>query len=52
MIYGSILVGMMAFRPQGLLDSHTLRHWKHRLFADAVMEPAEVAGRSGDDAVA
>lgn len=30
MIYGSILVTMMIFRPQGLLSEDTLRNWKIR----------------------
>ncbi|NMC33108.1 MAG: branched-chain amino acid ABC transporter permease [Veillonellaceae bacterium] len=52
MIYGTILVVMMAFRPQGLLDSHTLNNWKQRLFPGGTRESAELTGRSGDDVVA
>jgi branched-chain amino acid transport system permease protein len=32
MIYGSILVTMMIFRPQGLLSEDTLRTWKIRFY--------------------
>jgi branched-chain amino acid transport system permease protein len=31
MIYGAILVLMMAFRPQGLISEETLRFWKQKL---------------------
>ncbi|AFM43349.1 ABC-type branched-chain amino acid transport system, permease component [Desulfosporosinus acidiphilus SJ4] len=31
MIYGAILVLMMAFRPQGLISEETLRFWKGKL---------------------
>lgn len=31
MIYGAILVTMMAFRPQGLISEETLRFWKAKL---------------------
>jgi branched-chain amino acid transport system permease protein len=31
MIYGAILVLMMAFRPQGLISEETLRFWKEKL---------------------
>lgn len=31
MIYGVILVSMMAFRPQGLISEETLRFWKAKL---------------------
>lgn len=31
MVYGAILVTMMAFRPQGLLSEETVRFWRTRL---------------------
>lgn len=33
MIYGGILVTMMAFRPQGLISEDTLRFWQKRLLS-------------------
>ncbi|SDI01595.1 branched-chain amino acid ABC transporter permease [Desulfosporosinus hippei] len=31
MIYGALLVTMMAFRPQGLISEETVRYWKGKL---------------------
>ncbi len=31
MIYGALLVTMMAFRPQGLISEETVRYWKSKL---------------------
>ena len=31
MIYGALLVTMMAFRPQGLISEETIRYWKGKL---------------------
>ncbi|MCO5388112.1 branched-chain amino acid ABC transporter permease [Desulfosporosinus sp.] len=31
MIYGALMVIMMAFRPQGLISEETVRFWKHKL---------------------
>lgn len=31
MIYGALLVTMMAFRPQGLISEETVRYWKAKL---------------------
>lgn len=31
MVYGALMVIMMAFRPQGLIDEDTLRFWKRKL---------------------
>lgn len=31
MVYGALMVVMMAFRPQGLIDENTLRFWKRKL---------------------
>jgi branched-chain amino acid transport system permease protein len=31
MIYGALLVAMMAFRPQGLISEETVRYWKGKL---------------------
>ena len=52
MIYGSILVVMMTFRPQGLLDETTLQNWKRRLRWGESVKPVDVAGRKHDDVVA
>ena len=52
MIYGTILVVMMTFRPQGLLDETTLQNWKRRLRWGESVKPVNVAGRKHDDVVA
>ena len=52
MIYGTILVVMMTFRPQGLLDETTLQNWKRRLRWSESVKPVDVAGRKHDDVVA
>ncbi|MBP1759293.1 MAG: ABC-type branched-chain amino acid transport system, permease component [Firmicutes bacterium] len=31
MIYGALMVAMMAFRPQGLISEDTVRYWKSKL---------------------
>lgn len=31
MIYGVLLIAMMAFRPQGVIDVHMLKKWKQRI---------------------
>ncbi|AET70478.1 ABC-type branched-chain amino acid transport system, permease component [Desulfosporosinus orientis DSM 765] len=31
MVYGALMVIMMAFRPQGLIDEDTIRFWKRKL---------------------
>lgn len=48
MIYGAILVIMMAFRPQGLISEETIRYWRERFnkTGTAAVEPEEVSGRS------
>lgn len=49
MIYGAILVIMMAFRPQGLISEETIRYWKDRLSkptAVAADVEKEITGRS------
>ena len=48
MIYGAILVTMMAFRPQGLISEETIRYWRERFnkTGTAAVEPEEVSGRS------
>jgi len=52
MIYGTILVVMMSFRPQGLLDETTIQNWKRRLRWSESVKPVDVAGGNHDDVVA
>lgn len=49
MIYGAILVIMMAFRPQGLISEETIRYWKDKLSKPtsvATDVEKEITGRS------
>ena len=47
MIYGAILVLMMAFRPQGLISEDTLRYWQAKLKPDVMApEKEDAPGRS------
>ena len=48
MIYGAILVIMMAFRPQGLISEETIRYWRERFNKTETAAAAreEVSGRS------
>jgi len=41
MIYGGILVVMMAFRPQGLISEDTLRFWQRKLTAKPLASKQE-----------
>ncbi len=45
MIYGAILVAMMAFRPQGLISEETVRFWQAKL----VRRPKPVRQAEADD---
>ena len=48
MIYGAILVIMMAFRPQGLISEETIRYWKDKLSKPTSVADVEkeITGRS------
>ena len=49
MIYGAILVIMMAFRPQGLISEETIRFWQNKFKKTVAVETAkneEITGRS------
>ncbi len=45
MIYGAILVLMMAFRPQGLISEETIRYWQTKLRAKKAVQQEEISGR-------
>jgi branched-chain amino acid transport system permease protein len=45
MIYGGILVVMMAFRPQGLISEDTLRFWQNKFFARTTASKQEEVPR-------
>ncbi len=44
MIYGAILVLMMAFRPQGLISEETIRYWRTKLLAKKAVQQEEISG--------
>lgn len=46
MIYGSLLVTMMIFRPQGLLSEETLRLWKSKILRNNPAKSIAVTRRS------
>jgi len=47
MIYGGILVTMMAFRPQGLISEETLRFWRKKLTSrPTTSKPGEIPRRT------